>query len=341
MIFNRLTGLDIGTAPTYMIPENIKVADAPVRYPFLWNASIQDYTQWPGFSPNGNRLLGLARNIGEVYGVFAQFHPKKAASGLLNMNYIAENSANFAGLNGQEELIMKLAAPKWPFALNKKLAAAGAKVFNKPDPNADNLSCADCHGIKDGEFRSFSEKTWATPIVDVGTDSKEIGLLGYEVKTGVMQGATILPTDEPLKSVDKAISVLARASEGAIIQHYFPIVLTTPGQVGIDLLAQLTADFGTAVSSVEQDLGGFGTLEDLLGFSDGANASADNADATTPSYAYESRVLEGVWAVAPYLHNGSVPTLAELLTPAKDRVATFKIGSAYDIKKRWLSNHTN
>ena len=33
---------------------------------------------------------------------------------------------------------------------------------------------------------------------------------------------------------------------------------------------------------------------------------------------------------APYLHNGSVPTLAELLKPAADRVKAFKIGQAYD-----------
>jgi len=77
MIFNRLSGLDIGPAPTYMIPENIKLADVPVRYPFVWNAPIQDITQWPGFAPNGDRLLGLNRNIGEVFGVFANFHPQK------------------------------------------------------------------------------------------------------------------------------------------------------------------------------------------------------------------------------------------------------------------------
>src|SRR5206468_134170 len=54
MIFNRLTGLDIGPPPSYLIPDNIKPADAPVRYPFLWNAPIQDQTQWPGFADNGN-----------------------------------------------------------------------------------------------------------------------------------------------------------------------------------------------------------------------------------------------------------------------------------------------
>ena len=46
--------------------------------------------------------------------------------------------------------------------------------------------------------------------------------------------------------------------------------------------------------------------------------------------AYESRVLQGIWAAAPYLHNGSVPTLAQLLTPAAQRVASFKVGPNYD-----------
>src|SRR5262245_29707787 len=53
MIFNRLSGLDIGPAPTHMIAGNIHRAEAPVRYPFLWNAAFQDKTQWPGFADNG------------------------------------------------------------------------------------------------------------------------------------------------------------------------------------------------------------------------------------------------------------------------------------------------
>lgn len=46
--------------------------------------------------------------------------------------------------------------------------------------------------------------------------------------------------------------------------------------------------------------------------------------------AYEARVLHGIWSAAPYLHNGSVPTLAELLKPAAKRVKAFKIGPQYD-----------
>jgi hypothetical protein len=41
---------------------------------------------------------------------------------------------------------------------------------------------------------------------------------------------------------------------------------------------------------------------------------------------YASRPLWGVWATAPYLHNGSVPTLYDLLLPAKDRPKTFPLG---------------
>jgi hypothetical protein len=41
-------------------------------------------------------------------------------------------------------------------------------------------------------------------------------------------------------------------------------------------------------------------------------------------------VLEGIWAAAPYLHNGSVPTLADLLKPAGDRPKAFRLGNRYD-----------
>jgi hypothetical protein len=42
---------------------------------------------------------------------------------------------------------------------------------------------------------------------------------------------------------------------------------------------------------------------------------------------YKARPLNGIWATAPYLHNGSVPTLAELLKTPAERVKTFHVGS--------------
>ena len=42
---------------------------------------------------------------------------------------------------------------------------------------------------------------------------------------------------------------------------------------------------------------------------------------------YKGRPLNGIWATAPFLHNGSVPNLWELLKPEDQRVKTFYVGS--------------
>jgi hypothetical protein len=42
---------------------------------------------------------------------------------------------------------------------------------------------------------------------------------------------------------------------------------------------------------------------------------------------YAARPLDGVWATAPYLHNGSVATLADLLEPPASRPRSFSVGS--------------
>jgi cytochrome c peroxidase len=43
--------------------------------------------------------------------------------------------------------------------------------------------------------------------------------------------------------------------------------------------------------------------------------------------AYKARPLYGVWATAPFLHNGSVPTLYDLLLPADARPKHFLQGT--------------
>jgi hypothetical protein len=51
--------------------------------------------------------------------------------------------------------------------------------------------------------------------------------------------------------------------------------------------------------------------------------------AASPStgLAYKARPLDGIWATAPYLHNGSVPTLRALLAAPASRPKTFYAGS--------------
>jgi hypothetical protein len=303
MIFNRLTGLDIGPPPTYLIPENIQPADAPVRYPFLWNAAVQDKTQWPGFADNGNDILGLARNLGEVYGVFAVFHPKKDDWRLLGIDYLANNSADFQGLRTLEDLIRKLGPPRWQWKVDQALATKGKAIYAR---KTEQGGCADCHGIRPGTTRFLDQKTWATPLQDVGTDSREYSILARTVKTGVLEGAKIPFLTQPLKPVDTAFNVLGTSVIGSILQHYVPVLLDAD---------EALAGRSPFTPETEALKGAF-------------NPQPKSA---APSYAYESRVMQGIWAAAPYLHNGSVPTLAELLKPANERVASFEVGPAYDV----------
>ncbi len=302
MIFNRLVGLDIGPPPNYLIPDNIQRADAPVHYPFLWNAAIQDKTQWPGFADNGNDILGLSRNLGEVFGVFAVFHPKKDESRILGIDYTENNSANFHGLNALEALIRRIGPPKWPWAVDKTLAAKGKTIF-------DQSCAAGCHEIKDGAHRSLVHNTWATPVQDVDTDSREYNVLARTVDTGVLSGAEVPFINQPLKPQDSAFNVLRTSVTGTILQHYLPVVVPP------DVRDRVLREVSQLKPGIEDLKGAFNTQK---------------AVPAAPSFAYESRVLQGIWATAPYLHNGSVPTLAELLKPAAERVSAFKIGPAYD-----------
>jgi len=60
----------------------------------------------------------------------------------------------------------------------------------------------------------------------------------------------------------------------------------------------------------------------------GTDVIADRTDPAAQGYA--ASVLDGIWARAPYLHNGSVPTLRHLLVPG-ERPATFLRGAlTYD-----------
>ena len=342
MIFNRLSGLDIGSPPDFLIPDNIKRADAPTRYPFLWNAPRQSKTQWPGFADNGSDLLALARNLGQVYGVFAIFHPVEQ-SGLfrLNRDYLKTNSANFRGLARLEDLVWDLGPPKWPWEIDKALAKKGQAIFARPGENSGG--CIDCHGIRPGPLRGLN-LTWATPRQDVGTDRRECEIMMGMVDTGTMNGAKI-PFGDRLKPRDLAINVLSTAVKGAIIQNITRFRSSRPElEVAArggrsSRAARLPSDMSETAQEIPpqfDELRGAFPNEVEMRRSRSESRSRE-ASASAKPCEYEARVLEGIWAAAPYLHNGSVATLKDLLEPAASRKASFKLGPAYDIENVGLA----
>ena len=67
-----------------------------------------------------------------------------------------------------------------------------------------------------------------------------------------------------------------------------------------------------------EGMGGDTSIGDLLSFIVGKGLAIRRTDG------YRVPLLESLWATAPYLHNGSVPTLADLLSRPEDRRRTFE-----------------
>jgi cytochrome c5 len=337
IIFNRISGLDVGPPPDLLIPENMKVGDAPVRYPFLWNSPVQDLTDWGGFVMNGNDVFALSRNTGQAL-AFADFEPTRV--GLL-FNYLHSNSINFDGLNRLEELVRQIGPPKWPWPerINQTLRADGEKIFER--------ECGQCHGIRDGAFRSLFDKTWATPVQNVGTDTRQFDELGRKVKTGALAGASIPGIARRLEEEDFGVHMMFTAVAGSIAQH------TLLGDHGSDLGGVPSTPpvppsaSGPSAAPESQLPPALQDLAKALKAPDSPQPTGQPDSLTIESGtllartvhrgAYESRVLQGIWAAAPYLHNGSVPTLAELLKPSAQRTAQFSLGAKYDIENVGLA----
>jgi hypothetical protein len=139
----------------------------------------------------------------------------------------------------------------------------------------------------------------------------------------VLKGAEIPFITFPLKESDLAISVLTTSVLGSIIQNYVPFTATAQ-----ELQTKQLERF--RLPPALQDLKGAFHLP-------GQPNPGSKQGAPTPQYVFEARVMEGIWAAAPYLHNGSVPTLYDLLLPADQRPKAFKIGPAYDKVKVGLA----
>jgi hypothetical protein len=339
MIFNRVSGLDIGPPPEFMIPGNIKLADSPVRYPFLWNAPLQDFTQWAAFAGNGSDLLGLARNVGEVLGVFATFEPKR--EGLI-INFLNNNSANFDGLAKLEELVRQIGPPKWPWKIDATLANKGKLVFERKSAEG---GCGDCHGIADGQQRFPFIKTWSTRIQIVGTDTRQYDVLAWKAKSGVLKGVYIPLATSALNEEDLVLNILATSVIGSIAEH-----VLTGGGASTNARVAAAPDLGSPGTPESSGLAQLPpTLRDLplafntpntfeaaqLAKQQGSERAAPSP--LPPRGAYEARVLQGIWAAAPYLHNGSVASLADLLKPPAQRKSQFSVGPEYDIENVGLA----
>lgn len=157
-------------------------------------------------------------------------------------------------------------------------------------------NCVSCHSTINRTDPKRRIYVTMTPLKDIGTDPVMATNAGRKGKTGILEGTKIdVIAGEKLPAVTYKAFILQNAVTGAILRH--------PKE---DVIA-----LATSYLKIKK---------------------TDFNPIATPSY--KARPLNGIWATAPYLHNGSVPNLWELLKPANERVKKFYVGNKeFDTKR--------
>jgi hypothetical protein len=320
MIFNRVSSIDL------KYPRNNRQPDAPVSYPHLWSAPQQVKNQWNGLVPNEKFAEAQGRNVGEVLGVFGE--AKLVPPPLWPPGY--QSSVRSTNLMDMEEQVRVLQAPAWPErilgAVNTVKAAEGKKLYDQ--------ACLSCHAVKPRDADVNAATVIAlTPLfnykVDPKTATATICAKGVDaaVKAGQI---TLTDLAEPKMAVDAA----CRTSETRQLAN-----VKIPPLVGKPMGPKVAS--ATLLTNVVEGV----ILHDAAvePFKVGARMVAlsekyklntkDQPALGSDPFVYKARPLNGVWATAPYMHNGSVPNLYEMLLPAEKRSKQFRVGGgAFDPK---------
>jgi hypothetical protein len=268
-----------------------------------------------------NKSAGsLGRNVGEVLGVFGSLTLNTAL--LPHQKKGHKSSIDIRHLGQLEELLWRLQSPQWPGTIlppvddAKDPTGKGRRAFVE--------HCSGCHAdIRRDDPRRRIEAV-LTPLGELGTDpAMATNFADRAGRSGPLRGR--LKTYLPI-SLDRfgpeggGVEFLRYAVTGVIFYN----LLRDP--TGTLDAVNAGRDFGEEVIRRAEDL----NIPERL--------AEDFQMAGTPGggptmLVYKARPLNGVWATAPYLHNGSVRTMRQLLLPAEQRQKTFHVGSReYDPK---------
>lgn len=325
-ILNKVSFVANRNAPTANEP------DAPVSYPFLWNVPQHRFVQWDGVAENEPRggpqtfdHGALGRNTGEVIGVFADIRPR----GFLQLG--ARSSADVTNLVALEQQLMRLRPPRWPSEIlgapDPALVQEGRALFGQhciachtPLARTD-LTTRNIEVMVPFTAEDFDETPGTDPWMACNTATNEAvtGSLRGERRDLIDGGALgrVEPASEMLRVLVTSALLFQTSEVGASAvmsawgSHPRPRIESSGGFEAADARGAPPPRPG-AYSREERRARCIAALQ------------VPNA---ARILAYKARPLTGVWASAPYLHNGSVPNLYELLLPPAERTTRFYVGS--------------
>jgi len=282
--------------------QNAVEPNAPTSYPLLWDTPRHDFVQWAGFSPNAE-AGSLGRNAGEVVGVFGRVDVVKHLSEeAAKEGYASTIEAH--ELVAMEESLRTLTSPRWPEAIlpaiDRALAARGATLYA--------AQCASCHALidRDDPDRTVAAQVYGLDVV--GTDpTAATNMVSARAPSGILEGAWRPDGEGYYGKEEPVFVILGDLVRGALIRNK---------------AAALKAVANAKLHGIE-------TTE-----KQGTFTAATDESPLADRLAYKARPLNGIWAASPYLHNGSVPTLYDILLPPDQRPKTFTVGRwTYDPQK--------
>ena len=317
--------------------------NAPVSYPFLWDTAQSDYVQWNGLASNAS-VGPLGRNAGEVIGVFGILDWREDDRLLTRLTGFSlsawisgqdnkrkkirfDSSVDLFNLQRLESHLRSLKSPIWPFCRDDKtdayylpMAKKGARPPEDPRPcrSGDKKfdeaklasgqsiyedRCQGCHEVIDRDDWDRKVIAKMSSLRKVGTDrSMATNSVTYKGKAGnfkytyqgVDVGKVLVEEKAPV------VELLTAATRGVIAtpdpDKWWPRRIVE--WVYVLVMSIADNDIKASIKSGNYD----------------PDTTAKPFDSLL---SYKARSLNGIWATAPFLHNGSVPTLYDLLLPVK------------------------
>ena len=278
---------------------NYAATSAPVRYPGLWDAPWFKWVQY-----NASIERPMVRNAGEALGVSAYFTPTEGYRSSVEYRTLAGIEGLLTGDASKppQGAFPGLRSPPWP----KEILG---------DPQADDTGrkqvasggklyaelCQGCHLPP-----VSSDAFWKAPQWRKISES-DVPYLDLETRTLEEIGT------DPAQAAD----MKKRTVE-------------TPAALGLD------KGFGPALGKIvgDADDAWYHAQNPALSQEEIATLDGHRPNGIRADLIYKARPLDGIWATPPYLHDGAVPTMFDLLSPVSERPGRFTLGNReYDPQK--------
>ena len=326
-IGNQVFYTDLALGGLAGFENNLHADDAPVSFPPIWTVPWFWWAQY-----DASIEQPLIRNAGEALGVSAlvNLSPDHPPEALFRSSVALENLLRIeAMLRGSDPFgrdpkgFGGLTSPKWPsqlfpgdpaWKIKPERVAKGRAVYAE--------ICVECHlgPVNDPAFDAqFPDKSfWSSKQWDRDPRGAVLNL--------VQKGAAGMGTDGAQSSVlaSRQVEVpgflnLQPAEDLGTQWKCRNLPKYSPTEMPFAIALMIVVDKISRKWMKDRDI-----QEPALTELWGQRGNCPNP-ASKPQY--RARPLNGVWATAPYLHNGSVPSLYWMLKPAAERPRQFCIGA--------------